>query len=156
MKEKKSPELGCQLAEFGPKVRIHDVPPAMVTDFWSLVAPLLEKAVRLNPHMDMPGLLQQLLAAMGQLIVVTRDGDLLAAAVMERHQYPNHVVGNIMLLAGRRGTYREIDRVLPHLEKWAKEQGCDRIALLGRPGLSRLVKRHGGRSVPLIHAWRDL
>ena len=137
-------------------LKIHEVPVAMVTDFWSLVSPLLEKAVRLNPHMDMPGLLHTLLAAMGQLIVVTRDGDLLAAAVMERHVYPNHVVGNIMLLAGKRGTYREIERVFPHLAKWAKEQGCDRIALLGRPGLSRLVKRHGGSSIPLIHAWRDL
>lgn len=137
-------------------LKIHEVPVEMVTDFWSLVAPLLEKAVRRNPHMDMPGLLQMLLAQFGQLIVVTKDGDLLAAAVMERHVYPNHVVGNIMLLAGKRGTYKTIDLVFPHLSKWAKQHGCDRIALLGRPGLSRLVKRHGGQSIPLIHAWRDL
>ncbi len=138
------------------EMKIHDVPLEMVTDFWSLVSPLLEKAARLNPHMDMPGLLQMLMADFGQLIVMTIDGELQAAAVMERHRYPNHVVGNIMLLAGKRGTYKEIDRLFPHLEKWAKAHGCDRIALLGRPGLSRLVKRHGGKSIPLIHAWRDL
>lgn len=138
------------------ELKIHDVPANMVTDFWSLVSPMLERAVVLNPHMDLPGLLQMLLADFGQLIVMTRDGELQAAAVMERHRYPNHVVGNIMLLAGKRGTYKEIDRLFPHLEKWAKARGCDRIALLGRPGLSRLVKRHGGQSIPLIHAWRDL
>lgn len=137
-------------------LKIHDVPIDMVTDFWSLVSPLLERAIVLNPHMDMPGLLQMLLADFGQLIVVTLDGELQAAAVMERHRYPNHVVGNIMVLAGKRGTYKEIDRLFPHLAKWAKTRGCDRIALLGRPGLSRLVKRHGGKSIPLIHAWRDL
>lgn len=138
------------------ELKIHEVPAAMVTDFWSLVSPMLERAARLNPHMDMPGLLQMLLADFAQLIVMTKGGELQAAAVMERHRYPNHVVGNIMLLAGQRGTYKEIDRLFPRLEKWAKSRGCDRIALLGRPGLSRLVKRHGGKSIPLIHAWRDL
>ncbi len=137
-------------------MRVYEVPTENVTDFWSAVAPMLERAIQHNPHMDMPGLLQTLLANFAQLIVVTNDGDIQAVAVMERHRYPNHVVGNIMLLAGKRGTYKEIDRLFPHFEKWAKARGCDRIGLLGRPGLSRLVKRHGGKSIPLIHAWRDL
>lgn len=137
-------------------LRIYDIPAAQVTDWWSLVTPVLKRAVKQNPHMDMPGLLQMLMANFGQLIVITLNGELQAAAVMERHVYPNHVVGNIMLLAGKKGTYREIDEVFSHLSKWAKTKGCNRIGLLGRPGLSRLVKRHGGESIQLIHAWRDL
>lgn len=137
-------------------LRIYDIPAAQVTDWWSLVTPTLERAVKQNPHMDMPGLLQTLLAQFAQLIVATREGELVAVIVMERHCYPNHVVGNILFLAGAKGAYRRISDVVPHLEKWAKERGCDRIAMLGRPGLSRLVKRHGGKSIELIHAWRDL
>lgn len=137
-------------------LRIYDIPANQVTDWWSLVKPTLERAVKQNPHMDMPGLLQTLLAQFAQLIVATREGELVVVIVMERHCYPNHVVGNILFLAGAKGAYKSISHVVPHLEKWAKERGCDRIALLGRPGLSRLVKRHGGKSIELIHAWRDL
>jgi hypothetical protein len=137
-------------------LKIYEVPKEMVTDFWSLTSPILQPAVDLNPHMDMAGLLQMLLADLGQLIVITLGGDIQAAAVMERHRYPNHVVGNILLLGGKPGTYAQIDALMPHLERWCKDRGCDRIALLGRPGLSRLVKRHGGHSISLIHAWRDL
>jgi hypothetical protein len=137
-------------------LRIYDIPAAQVTDWWSLVTPTLQRAVKQNPHMDMPGLLQTLLAQFAQLIVVTKAGELVGVVVMERHAYPNHVVGNILFLAGVKGAYKQISHVVPHLEKWAKEHGCDRIALLGRPGLSRLVKRHGGKSIELIHAWRDL
>lgn len=138
------------------ELRIYDIPAAQVTDWWSLVTPTLQRAVKHNPHMDMPGLLQTLIANFAQLIVATRDGELVAVIVMERHQYPNHMVGNILFLAGAKGAYNQISDVVPHLEKWAKERGCDRIAMLGRPGLSRLVKRHGGQSIELIHAWRDL
>lgn len=137
-------------------LRIYDIPAAQVTDWWSLVTPTLQRAVIHNPHMDMPGLLQTLMAQFAQLIVATRDGELVAVIVMERHCYPNHVVGNILFLAGVKGAYKHISEVVPHLEKWAKDHGCDRIAMLGRPGLSRLVKRHGGKSIQLIHAWRDL
>lgn len=137
-------------------LRIYDIPAAQVTDWWSLVTPTLERAVKQNPHMDMPGLLQTLLAQFAQLIVATRDGELVAVVVMERHSYPNHVVGNILFLAGAKGAYKRLSNVVPHLEQWAKDHGCDRIAMLGRPGLSRLVKRHGGKSISLIHAWRDL
>lgn len=138
------------------ELRIYDIPATQVTDWWSLVTPTLQRAVKHNPHMDMPGLLQTLLASFAQLIVVLHKEELTAVVVMERHQYPNHVVGNILFLAGAKGAYKRISDVVPHLEKWAKERGCDRIAMLGRPGLSRLVKRHGGSSIQLIHAWRDL
>lgn len=137
-------------------LRIYDIPHTQVTDWWSLVSPVLERAVKQNPHMDMPGLLQMLLAQFAQLVVVLHGESLAAVVVMERHVYPNHVVGNILFLAGAKGAYKHISDVVPHLEKWANEHGCDRIAMLGRPGLSRLVKRHGGRSIQLVHAWRDL
>jgi len=136
---------------------IHEVPIEMAADFWPLVSPLLERAVEHNPHLDMADTLQILMSGFAQLIVCIEGGEITVAAVMERVRYPKHVVGNIMLLAGRHGTYgRKLDTITERLVRWAKARGCDRIALTGLPGLTRVVKRHGGQSIQLIHAWRDL
>lgn len=138
-------------------LRIHDVPNEMVSDFWPLASALLERAVRHNPHLDMVSALQLVMGNFAQLIVGTEGGEIAVAAVMERVQYPKHVIGNILLLAGRRGTMgARLDSVADHLSRWAKTRGCDRIAFTGLPGLAKVVKRHGGESISLIHAWRDL
>lgn len=138
-------------------MRIHEVPIDMVGDFWPLVSPMLARAVKHNPHMDSADVLQLLMSGFAQLIVAIEDGQITVAAVMERANYPKHVVGNILLLAGIRGTMgARLNAVTEHLFRWAKSHGCDRIALIGLPGLTRVVKRHGGESISLIHAWRDL
>lgn len=138
-------------------MRIHDVPIEMVSDFWPLVSSMLERAVKHHPHMDSADALQCLMGGFAQLIVCLEGGEITACAVMERVAYPKHTVGNILLLAGRKGTMgARLERLTQHLFRWAKSRGCDRIALIGLPGLTRVVKRHGGQSVKLIHAWRDL
>lgn len=138
-------------------MRVHEIPVGNVSDFWPLVSPMLERAVRHNPHMDMADCLQVLMAGFAQLIVGIEDGEICVAAVMERTRYPKHVVANILFLAGRRGTMgARLDVVTEHLFRWARAHGCDRIALIGLPGLTKVVKRHGGQSLRLIHAWRDV
>ncbi len=138
-------------------MRIYQVPHEMVTDFWSAIEPMLSRAIDLNPHLDMPGVLRHLMAQYAQLFVATDDGEITAVAVMERIQYPSHVVGNILALAGKRGTYRShLDALSDRMEQWAKEVGCDRIAFVGRPGLERIARRRGGKTLRLVHAWRDL
>lgn len=137
--------------------RIHNVPIDMVSDFWPLVSPMLERAVNHHPHMDLADTLQVLMSGFAQLVVAIEGGDIVAAAVMERTRYPKHTVGNILLLAGIRGTMgARLDAITEHLFRWARSRGCDRIALVGLPGLSKVVKRHGGSSIRLIHAWRDI
>lgn len=138
-------------------LRIHDVPIEMAGEVWPLVAAMLERAVKHHPHMDIDDALQLVSGGFGQLVIALDDGKLVAATVMERVRYPKHVVANILLLAGERGTYgRRLDEITQHLFSWAKARGCDRIALIGLPGLTKVVRRHGGQSKRLIHAWRDL
>jgi hypothetical protein len=138
-------------------LRIHDIPIDNVTDFWPLAEPLLKRAIAHNPHHDAPGVLQLLMAGFAQLIVGIEDGEITVAAVMERQIFPKHVVGNIFLMAGRRGTMgARLDALSEHLARWARAHGCDRIGFTGLPGLTKVVKRHGGSSIKLIHAWRDL
>jgi len=138
-------------------IRIHDVPVDMVSDLWPLVSPLLEPACARNPHLSMADLLLLVMGQFGQLIVAIEGVDIVAAAVMQRDRYPKHVIGNILMLGGRPGTMgARLDAIYEHLTRWAKARGCDRIAFTGLPGLTRVVKRHGGQSIRLIHAWRDL
>lgn len=138
-------------------LRIHDIPNGNVSDFWPLVSPLLERAVKHHPHMELSDLLQLIMGNFAQLIVALEGVEIVAAAVMERLRYPRHTVGNILMLAGKPGTMGpRLDAITEHLERWAKSRGCDRIALIGLPGLTKVVKRHGGQSIKLIHAWRDL
>lgn len=138
-------------------MRIHDVPADMISDFWPLVSPLLERAVAHNPHMKLLDVLQLLMGQFGQLIVCIEGSEITAAAVIERVRYPMHVVGNVLLLAGVKGTMgARIDSLIDHMERWAKSRGCDRIAFIGLPGLTRLAKRRGAQHKRLVHAWRDL
>jgi hypothetical protein len=138
--------------------KIYAVPREMVTDFWSAVEPLLTKALEHHPHLDAPGLLRILVGNFAQLFVMTKDGKIVSACVMERVQYPEHVVANVLAFAADYGMFRHhSDEIQQHLEAWARERGCDRIAFVGRPGWTRFfVTRAGGKSVPLVHAWKQL
>jgi hypothetical protein len=129
----------------------------MVTDFWSAVEPMLAQALEHHPHLDADGVLRLLLAQFGQLFVMTENDGIIAACVMERVQYPSHVVANVIALAGRHGVYRKnMDVITAHLEAWARARGCDRIAFVGRPGWTKFATRKGGQTLPLMHAWKSL
>ena len=138
--------------------KIYDIPREMVADFWSAVEVMLTKSLEHHPHLDAPGLLRILVANFAQLFVMTKGGKVVAACVMERQQYPSHVVANVVALAADGGIFREHGaEIQERLEAWARERGCDRIALVGRPGWTRFfVNRAGGASIPLVHAWKQL
>lgn len=138
--------------------KIYDIPREMVSDFWSAVEAMLTRALEHHPHLDAPGLLRILVANFAQLFVMTKEGKVVAACVMERQQYPSHVVANVVALSADSGIFREHgDEIRQRLEAWARERGCDRIAFVGRPGWTRFfVNRAGGNSIPLVHAWKAL
>jgi hypothetical protein len=138
--------------------KIYDIPREMVSDFWSAVESMLTKALEHHPHLDAPGVLRLLVANFAQLFVMTKGGNVVAACVMERTQYPSHVVANVVAFAGEYGVFREHgDEIQARLETWARDRGCDRIAFVGRPGWTRFfVNRAGGKSIPLVHAWKTL
>lgn len=137
--------------------RIYDVPREMVTDFWSAIESMLARALLHHPHMDTDGLLRVLVANFAQLFVITSNGEIQGACVVERVQYPSHVVANVIAFAGNRGIYRKhVDAIAGHVEAWARARKCDRIGFVGRPGWTRFAARVGGKTVPLVHAWKNL
>lgn len=137
--------------------RIYDVPREMVTDFWSAVEPMLARALEHNPHLDTAGLLQILVSDFARLFVMTEDGKIVAACVMERVAYPSHVVANVLALGGQYGVYRKhVDEIHAHMRAWAKARKCDRIGFVGRPGWTKWVRRIRGNMLHLVHAWESV
>jgi len=63
-----------------------------------------------------------------------------AIGITEVVQHPQLKECNLFLAAGDAG---EMEQVLPHIEEWAKKQGCDRMIMVGRKGWLRsfLTKR---------------
>lgn len=60
-----------------------------------------------------------------------------------------------IFLAG--GNLAELEAMSPTLEAWAKEQGCKRAVLIGRPGWQRTyLARTGWRQEPVIYMEKTL
>lgn len=137
-------------------MRLYTVQADMVTDLWSVVAPMLEKAMSRHPFMDTNGLLQLLLTGFAALIVMTDEGGITGAVVMSRDRYPpERFVANIVAVAGK-GLLKHTDAVAAHLEAWARAHGCDTIGGVGRPGWTKFVQRLAGHQQPLVQAWKAL
>ena len=137
-------------------IRIHDVPGALVPDLWEAVEPLIASALKHHPLLIPSDVLQILLAGRAQLILVMDEG-IVGVAVMQAIPYPRGANGNILALGGVKGFNRKyLAQVTDHLERWAVRNGCTTLSLLGRPGWSRFAARRGGKSHPLVVAWKPL
>lgn len=138
-------------------MKLYTVNAALIPDLWPGVEPLLKRALKFHPFMTTDGLLRLLLSGMAALIVAVEDERILCAAVMERTDYPETSVGNVIVLAGERGTYRHhMDEITDYLESWCRAHGCGTISMLGRPGWSKFVGRRGWSIHPYVSAWKAL
>lgn len=137
-------------------MKLYTVPTQLVPELWPEASALLKRALKHHPFVDEESLLMILLAGRASLIVAVEDDRLISAAIMERFEYPKTIVGNVLALAGEKGTYEHMDQIMDFLEKWCREKGCEKITELGRPGWSRLAKRRGYQFKAYAQAWKDL
>lgn len=136
-------------------MKLHTVPVALVPDLWPAVEKLLARAVKWHPFLSVDGLKAIILSGHADLIVAIQDEHIFCAAVMEAVQYPGTKVGNVLVLAGERGTYaRHIDAITDYLETWCAAHGCANIGMTGRPGWLKFVTRRGWRTQRYVSAWR--
>jgi hypothetical protein len=125
------------------------IPPEKVAGVWPLVAPLLEKPIRmLDGALTEKTVYERGISGHFQIwAVLERDGTLLASMVTQvlLHEAcaPTCVA---MLLGGR-----QMDRwlyLIGELEAWATQEGCGAIELGGRKGWSRVLP--GYRQVSIV------
>lgn len=77
-----------------------------------------------------------------QLWVIKYDGQYIAALVTQIYSYPTNVkIGEITIAGGK--DHALWDHFVDVVGKWFKEQKCDFIDIIGRPGWQRLYKKRG-------------
>lgn len=134
----------------------YDVPALAVDELWPLAEPLLRDALKLHPYLSEAGLLELLVKDRAQLVLFTHEDRVQVAMIMEVCQYPEHRVGNAMVLGGHRGVMRYMEEVVNHMDQWSRSRGCDMIGFEGRKGWQKFAHRLGGKSRTILTAWRAL
>jgi len=72
-----------------------------------------------------------------QLFIVLKD-KIMAAFVTQVIDYSQKRVLTVQLLGGKK--MKEWLHLLPNLERWAIDEGCDQIEMCGRPGWEKVLK----------------
>lgn len=134
-------------------MKIYEVPTQLVEELWPAASPLLARALKFHPYVDVAGLLKIILARRATLIVCVRDAEIVGAVVMEEVQYPSERVANVIAIAGKFGTYRAYKyAVADYLEAWSRARGCHKIGSVGRPGWRKALQQRGWIVQPCVVA----
>ena len=120
-------------------VELIRVPEDGVSKAWPLAAPLLEKAVNRTEKVTLSGLRESMILGDMQLWLVydTKLNDVLAACGTELSTYVSGFkTARVLLLGGL-----DLDRwssLTANFEKWAKQEGCDAVEMVGRKGWGKI------------------
>lgn len=114
------------------------VDPAKIDQFWPHVAPLIERAFASGLGDDNPETVKFELVVGDALLWIVWDGrHLIAAATTKLMQTPTKKLCVVTSCAGK-----ELKRFLPYLhdlEKYAMDEGCDVMRVMGRRGWQRVL-----------------
>lgn len=77
-----------------------------------------------------------------------------AAIVTQIFIFPQYKQLDVFLAGGN---LADLEAMCPEIEEWAKEQGCTKAVLIGRPGWQRtFLSRTGWRQEPVIYMEKTL
>ena len=102
------------------------VPSDRVAEFWHLVAPVLETAVKRGGERTLDGIKADCADGLSQLWV---SGN--SAMISELLEFPD-VKRAVCVVAG--GNLKDFKATWPAFLKWAKGQDCDEVEIVGRKG----------------------
>lgn len=124
---------------------------------FNTVAPFLAAACRAHPLASLDKVFTALLSGMADLMLCLDDGEIVGAMVLEVQEYPDgQRVCNLWLLGMKPGTFRGFMELLDEaLDTWSRENDCDTIAMLGRPGWQKRLPDHW-HTQPMVQAWRSV
>ena len=127
-------------SESSSRVELVAIPDLMVESVWLLAEPFLAKATARTSKVSTSDFLDLLIGGHMQLwLIWTHDRELLAALVTEIVTFRNGwKVAKVVCLGGR-----QLDRwrhLMPKLESWARDESCDALEIIGRPGWGKIFQ----------------
>lgn len=129
--------------------RIWQLSPREVFENWEDLCDLLQPAVDASRgDLSTFGLLHACAHEHAYCFVGTYQGVPRVALVASLHEYPEHKICLIDAYAGRASLFYQY---LPHLELWARMNGCDFMEGHGREAAQRLAKRHGFQHSHMVY-----
>lgn len=121
-----------------PRSSVYWVPRDRIDDAWPLVKDLLASGLRYSHGRinieDLRALIDE-----GQvyLWVAIKGGQIICAAALEFVQYPQKRACRLISVAG--GTRNEWLHHRLSIDQWARDNDCDTIELVGRPGWRKVL-----------------
>ena len=99
---------------------------------WAAAKPLLEEALE---HQDTHSIIDVYRALEeGDAQLWCADKSCIVTEILE---HPHKRVARIWLAAGNR--FELVSRMLPDIENWARDLGCDSVEVVGRKGWKRVL-----------------
>ena len=107
-----------------------------VSENWTIISKLLEKATRRTGCYEPIDLLAMAMRGQAGIWVCEVDGTIRAAIVTEIKQYPRRRVLEVMFTGG--SNMRDwLSEAIDAHDDHARQAGCEHIATIGRPGWAR-------------------
>lgn len=138
-------------------MKLHQAPGEIALELWPALVPFINRAAHYHPFLDQAGL--KLLVSRGYTtIFVAVEGDaVMGFAAVEVVQYPSHRVANIIFAGGAYGFLGPLTSgLMDMIEAWARANECGALSLTGRPGWTRLARRHGWKCQQQVMVHKEL
>jgi hypothetical protein len=118
-------------------VRIFCVNPKLVDRIWPLAKPLLEPAFHRTTDLTIESVEADVMSAMALLWLACKGAKIIAAATTAIVKTPRHKICIVTCAGGRRS--RLWDQFMPIVEKYAGDEGCALVRVMGRDGWARVL-----------------
>jgi len=113
-------------------VKIFCVNPKVVAKIWPLAKPLLEPAFDETSDSTIEATEADVMSAMALLWLAWDGKKLIAAATTAINKTPRH---KTCIVTSAGGIHSKLwDQFMPMVEKYAKDEGCERVRAVGRKG----------------------
>jgi hypothetical protein len=117
--------------------KIFCVDPMVVRNIWPLARPILEPAFDETSDSTIEATEADVMSGMALLWLAWDGKKLIAAATTAINITPRH---KICIVTSAGGVHSKLwDQFMPMVEKYAKDEGCERVRAMGRNGWAKVL-----------------
>lgn len=120
------------------------VPPDFLPDIWNEVEGFIKSAIEHSCGESQIQDIYKKIEEQKMGLIVVEDEGIIAAAVVEFMNYPQITALRVAYLGGLRMT-DWLGELVEFLDKWALENGMNRVEQMGRHGWVKVLEKYGYR-----------
>lgn len=130
------------------------IPSHQLCDIWDRVEPFIVSACARSNGKYLPADVAKALLARDMQLWTSINGETVEAILVTQIvNYPRKRVCQLLIATGEDAEHWT--PFIEQIEEWAKEQGCQAVEPVPRPGWERILKRYGYEKTH-VFLWKDL